>query len=107
MKLNVTLTEAHSYIRHALNLPPNAEIVIGEEVPGEFAILEKMVRDIDGMNYGGDQKISAIKRYRDTCFCGLADAKHAIEHWNYVRTWILQNRRAPSSYGDSFSFTLS
>lgn len=100
MKLKLSFEQAAEVIRSNFNLPADAEIVIQRSNKGPFAPLRQMITDINGMRYQTDEKIPAIKRYREVVpNTGLAEAKWAIENWDKVRSWILKNRRAPICSG--------
>ncbi len=111
MKLNVTKSEALALIRKALMLPSDTIVTISRDInpnakPSARDHVKRLIEDIDKLRYNGDQKIEAIKRFRETINCSLFEANASIEDWPKLREWILKNRRRPvfTSVGRSFSW---
>ncbi len=100
MKLTITLAEAHSLVRQALSLPVDTEVTISRNInpnrtPSVRKRLADLVEEIDGLRWARDEKIPAIKRFREVVSSGLFEAKWAIENWPEVKGWIVKNRRIP------------
>jgi hypothetical protein len=101
MKLELTYIEAANLIRRNLNLNPEVTVVIigVPIVPTDDPVIPSLISDIDRMCWWGNEKIRAIKRFRETVSCGLAEAKWAVENWEEVAAWMKKNSRLPKFEG--------
>lgn len=98
MKLKITKSEAIILIRRALNLPVDCVVTIVRDtnpLPKKRSMNRMLVDKIDKLRYSTDQKLEAIKTFRETVPSTLTEAKWAIENWHVVRTWLITNRRLP------------
>ena len=113
MKIKLTTTEAHTIIRTYLNLAAEVEVTITkartkvDKIDRLIPNLANMIRDIDRLDINGGDKIPAIKRFRETIDCGLAEAKWVIENWSKVKSFIIKNNRRPEFVGHYGSGTLN
>ena len=106
MKIKLSLDEAKKYIRLAMDVPPDTEITIQRPSNKVWKPLQTMINDIQGMRYNANDKIRAIKRFREGVASGLAEAKWAIENWAVTKAWIEKNRKAPTYFGQYPHFDL-
>lgn len=106
MKLKLTLAEAKILVLRALNLPSDTELVF-TKVPSKMPEVKRLIEDIEDLEYRTSGKIAAIKRFRETVPCGLAEAKWAVENWNTVKTFMLNKKRLPNFSGDHYGGTLT
>jgi len=108
MKLNLTYNEASNLIRRHFNLAYDVEVVI-TDVPNVVKVdpaVAALIKDISGMAWWSNGKIQAIKRFRETVACGLAEAKWAVESWNSVSDWMKKNGRLPKFEGSYTNGTI-
>lgn len=85
-------------VRKHYGLPATAEVSIFKPRNDSFKPIRNMIRAIDSMRYTSDQKIEAIRLFRDTARTSLYDAKDSIENWQRVRSWLIKNRKFPDDY---------
>jgi ribosomal protein L7/L12 len=108
MKLELTYNETSNLIRRHFNLNSDVEIVI-TDVPNVVKVdpaVPALIKDINGMAWWGNEKIRAIKRFRETVACGLAEAKWAVESWDSVYDWMKKNGRLPKFDGSYSNGTI-
>lgn len=83
MKLTLTQKEAQDIIRDRLNLTSTVEIFISRPPRKRFGKRERVIQEIEKLDYTNGQKILAIKSLREMIpGLGLADSKWAIENWS-------------------------
>ena len=105
MKITLTNEEAHAIARDRITSALTASFIgmklnieVGIEGP-EVATtvpLQKIINDIQSLNYDTTQKIQAIKKLRELVpGMGLADAKWAVENWAQWCGTALRLNRVP------------
>lgn len=108
MILSLSHGEAVNLIRDHFNLPANVEITIGRKANGGRgnnvrpsnpfegipSDIEKALRSIHALSVS-NQKIPAIKEFRNRFGSGLKEAKDAVEQWDRLLDDIRHCGRLP------------
>ena len=97
MKLVISKDEVIRMLKVSIALPDSAEIEFTgmerQESVGKDKYLGALLRitQVDFPQYGGAQKIPAIKALREQAGCGLAEAKYAIENPEAAMRFFVRN----------------
>ena len=97
MKIKITIEEITRLIQSTYNLPADTKVVIVRKTSTPYEVT-KLIEDITALNFQ-NQKIPAIKRFRELVPSGLAEAKWAVENWPTVTAWLKTNKRIPKFMG--------
>ena len=104
MKIILTNEEAQAIARDRVRMAITASLsnvvvdvgIEGVIEPPRHQPIDKIIRDIQSLNYSTHQKIQAIKRLREMVpGMGLAEAKWCIENWDTWKGRALQTQRLP------------
>lgn len=99
MKIKLTSDEARNIIVNYLKLPDDTQVTITNsrirKPKGMPADLQSLIEDMDTTS---SDKITLIKRFRETVKCSLIEAKWSAENWPKVKAFLLEHKVPPSAY---------
>lgn len=98
MNIKLTYEEAQQIILNFYKLNPSDKVVIGrkkKKLSTTNTIAQAIIDEIKSLDYTGDDKITAIKRFRELYYCSLYEAKWSIENFDEIVNFTKINNRMP------------